>query len=89
LHYASFLLWFAVLLHGIFSGTDTGTMLMNVIYWGSGAIILFLTFYRILYAVDQKIQPKVVKIAQAARPNVPAIPNLPVYEKEAGDRTSI
>ena len=89
LHYASFVLWLAVLAHGIFSGTNTGTMLMNVIYWGSSAIILFLTFYRILYAAEQKNAPKVVKVPLPTRPNVPAIPKLPVYDKEAGDRSSI
>ena len=44
LHILTFFMYAGVLLHGIFSGTDTGTVMMDAIYWGSGGIILFLTF---------------------------------------------
>jgi len=71
LHYATFVLWLGVLVHGIFSGTDRGTLLMNVIYWGSSGIILFLTFYRILVAVEQQNVPRVVKVPPSARSTSP------------------
>jgi predicted ferric reductase len=92
LHYATFALWLAVLAHGIFSGTDTGTSLMNVIYWGSSAIILFLIFYRILSAMVQKTEPKPVKVLPRAATSpvmLPAIPKIQVYDKETRDRTTI
>lgn len=95
LHILTFFMYAGVLLHGIFSGTDTGTVMMDAIYWGSGGIILFLTFYRILYAADQRKAPQAVKIPQAARaqntalPQMPQIPPIKVYESKVKDNTSI
>ncbi len=57
LHYASFFLFAGSLLHGITSGTDSGELWMQSIYWVSGASTLFLIVYRVLIAafgVNQK-----------------------------------
>ena len=50
IHFLSFAVFVAALLHGITSGTDSGTALARVIYWGSGASLLFMTIYRMLSA---------------------------------------
>ena len=51
IHYLSFLLFLFVLAHGIMSGTDSGTWWASVLYWGTGAILLFLIVYRIVISV--------------------------------------
>jgi predicted ferric reductase len=48
IHYASFVTFLLVTLHGLFSGTDTNTVALQAIYIGSGALIGFLTTLRIL-----------------------------------------
>lgn len=50
IHFTGFLAFAGALVHGVTSGTDTNTMWMSVIYWVSGASVLFLTFYRVLAA---------------------------------------
>ena len=60
IHFASYLVFALTLLHGIFSGTDTGKIWVTGMYWFSGSMILFLTFYRILYSIN--------KARQAAQP---------------------
>ena len=56
IHFASYLVFALTLLHGIFSGTDTAKVWVTGLYWVSGSIILFLTFYRILYSVNKARQ---------------------------------
>lgn len=53
IHFASYLVFALTLLHGIFSGTDTGTVWATGLYWVSGSTVLFLTFYRILYSLSK------------------------------------
>ena len=48
LHYFSFAVYALALLHGLLSGTDTGVPLIESLYWSTGAILLFLTIYRVL-----------------------------------------
>lgn len=50
IHFASFVSFAGVLVHGIFSGTDISTQWMQGIYWASGAVLLFLVVYRVLNA---------------------------------------
>ncbi|MEM7346301.1 MAG: ferric reductase-like transmembrane domain-containing protein, partial [Chloroflexota bacterium] len=50
LHYLSFVSYIMVTFHGIMAGTDSGNLGMNIIYWGSGLAVFFLTIYRILSA---------------------------------------
>jgi predicted ferric reductase len=52
LHFITFLMFISILVHGITAGTDTGTPWMSAVYWISGGSVLFLTFYRILSAMD-------------------------------------
>jgi predicted ferric reductase len=54
LSYASFIL---VLLHGLGSGTDSGSSWAMWIYWVSGGSVLFLTIYRILSAWMKPTRP--------------------------------
>lgn len=48
IHYLSFLTFALALLHGIFAGSDTATLVVRIFYWGTGAALLFLLVYRIL-----------------------------------------
>jgi predicted ferric reductase len=47
-HYGSYGLFALVMLHGIFSGTDTGIAWSGLIYWFAGASMVVLTVYRVL-----------------------------------------
>lgn len=51
LHYFSFLLFIFILLHGVMSGSDSGTLWASMLYWFTGGSLLFLTCYRILATV--------------------------------------
>jgi predicted ferric reductase len=57
LHYLTFPLYVLVLLHGIASGTDSGTTLATVTYWASAGSLLFLAIYRALGARTGRTQP--------------------------------
>lgn len=48
IHFASYASFLGVMLHGIFSGTDTASPLVQGLYWFSGASLLLLTVYRVL-----------------------------------------
>ncbi len=48
IHYASFMVFLLVLLHGITSGTDTNAAWVGGIYWTGGGSLLFLLVYRLL-----------------------------------------
>lgn len=50
LHYATFGVYCLILAHGILAGTDASALPVQIMYIGTGASILFLTFYRILAA---------------------------------------
>ena len=54
IHYLSFLTFFAILIHGLAAGSDTMTPGMFIVYYLSGTMVLFLTFYRVLTARTQK-----------------------------------
>jgi predicted ferric reductase len=58
LHYIGFVAFFAGMVHGITSGTDSTLPWMQLIYWFSAASALFLTAYRIMMRTDPaKQQP--------------------------------
>ena len=48
IHYLSFLTFALALLHGIFAGTDSPVLAIQIFYWATGAALLFLLIYRIL-----------------------------------------
>jgi membrane protein implicated in regulation of membrane protease activity len=55
------------LVHGITTGTDTGSVWAQVIYWSTGVIFLVLLFYRIIRAVVRK-KEKMTKNTQLPIP---------------------
>jgi predicted ferric reductase len=48
LHYLTFAVYVLATLHGAMAGTDNGNLGMQVMYWGSGLLVFFLTNYRLL-----------------------------------------
>ena len=48
LHYLSFALYVLATVHGLAAGTDSSKLSMQLMYLGSGLLILFLTIYRFL-----------------------------------------
>ncbi len=48
LHYLSFVFYLLATVHGVMSGTDSSKLGMQLLYWGSGLLVLFLTNYRLL-----------------------------------------
>lgn len=48
IHYATYPLFIFSLLHGLFTGTDSNTIGMQIIYWSTGIIFFSLTFYRFI-----------------------------------------
>jgi predicted ferric reductase len=48
IHFASFAVFALALVHGVMSGTDSGTIWAAGIYWLSAGSLLFLTVYRVL-----------------------------------------
>lgn len=48
IHFGSYALFAMVMLHSIFSGTDTGAAWTGLIYWFAGASMVVLTVYRVL-----------------------------------------
>jgi predicted ferric reductase len=56
IHYLSFFTFFAVLIHGLASGSDTITPGMFLVYYLTGTIAVFLIFYRIFTAIFAKKQ---------------------------------
>ena len=55
IHYLSFPAFWLVVLHGVFSGTDTGRSLIQMLYFISGTSVLFLTIYRVMKSVVEKV----------------------------------
>ena len=48
IHFISFLAFILALVHGVGSGSDSGTFWATIMYWYAGGSLLFLTIYRIL-----------------------------------------
>jgi predicted ferric reductase len=48
LHYLAFPIYGLVLVHGITSGTDSNALPVQVMYLATGAVIIFLVYYRLL-----------------------------------------
>lgn len=59
IHYLSFGTFLSALLHGLFSGTDTGSPLVAGLYLGSTLLVVLLTAVRIISARDpkQRVRP--------------------------------
>jgi predicted ferric reductase len=54
LHYLSFALFAIVLAHGLFSGTDSGSLWAVAMYLGTGLSVIALTIYRVLVPSSQR-----------------------------------
>ncbi|MCA9872539.1 MAG: ferric reductase-like transmembrane domain-containing protein [Anaerolineales bacterium] len=50
LHYFTFIAFIMVTVHGVMAGTDSSSLGMKTLYWGSGLLVLLLTNYRLLTA---------------------------------------
>jgi len=48
IHFTSFLAFMLALVHGVGSGSDSGTFWATIMYWYAGGSLLFLTIYRVL-----------------------------------------
>ncbi|MCC6607466.1 MAG: ferric reductase-like transmembrane domain-containing protein [Anaerolineae bacterium] len=48
LHYLTFGVYLLATVHGVTAGTDSGNLGMQLLYWGSGLLVLFLTNFRLL-----------------------------------------
>ena len=48
LHYLTFAAYLLATFHGVQAGTDSGNLGMQLIYWGSGLVVLFLVNYRLV-----------------------------------------
>jgi predicted ferric reductase len=59
IHFASYASFLGALVHGIYSGTDTTSTLIQALYWISGAALLFLTVYRMLI---ERFPPEAKKV---------------------------
>ncbi len=64
LHVLTFVTYASVFIHGITSGSDSGTVLMQVIYWITGVVLLFLLAFRLLTASAQKRQPQAIAVCK-------------------------
>lgn len=69
LHYASFVLYLGLTLHGMFAGTDTTAPLMIVVYIATGASICLLTIVRI---VDVMRAPRTTRNVSPQRSSPPS-----------------
>ncbi len=57
LHYLSFLAFGMALIHGLFSGTDSGSFLTLMMYWASFVSLAGLFVYRAATAVERRLAP--------------------------------
>ncbi len=69
LHYLSFAMYIMGLIHGLFSGTDSPANWAQWYYWISGGSLLFLSVYRILNTITEKLtrRPQARPVPQAPR----------------------
>lgn len=59
IHYAVYFLFTLSLIHGLFIGTDSKTIIMQIIYWATGLIFFSLVIYRFLLRYIKKGSKKV------------------------------
>ena len=76
LHYLSFPLFVLVTLHGLFSGTDSAQLGMEMMYLFSGTLVLLLTVWRIYTGVIA-VQNKRAPLQNAGRTLAPKANPLP------------
>lgn len=73
IHYASFFNFFIAVMHGIASGTDSGTPWAQTVYWFMGGSVLFLTVARVMAGlIQQKPKPRAIPSAAKQPRQAPA-----------------
>jgi predicted ferric reductase len=68
IHYLSFTMYLMGLVHGLFSGTDSGAGWAQWYYWISGGSLLFLFIHRIVNTITEKLTPRPKPVAQLPHP---------------------
>jgi len=68
IHYLSFTMYLMGLVHGLFSGTDSGADWAQWYYWVSGGSLLFLFIHRIVNTITEKLTPRPKPVAQLPHP---------------------
>jgi len=72
IHYFSLLGYLGVTLHGLYAGTDSPLASMQLMYMGTGLVVIFLTVYWVVMKYQQSMEAKraatVVKRAPTPRP---------------------
>jgi predicted ferric reductase len=71
IHFLSFTLFILALFHGWMSGTDSGTLWAQVIYWSTGASVLLMTIYRILVLAPERARSRVPNAPEASAARSP------------------
>ena len=59
LHYFTFAAYVLVLIHGIMAGSDSDTLVSVLLYWGTGAVVMFLIYFRLF-----TLKPKRKRVVQ-------------------------
>jgi predicted ferric reductase len=63
IHYASFLAYIGVTLHGLFAGTDSAVWVTKLMYAGTALVIVFLTVYWLAVLSIDKLTTNVIRDA--------------------------
>jgi predicted ferric reductase len=57
IHMLSYLMFVGVTLHSVLLGTDSGTLVMQLVYFLAGGSVLFLTLFRLLIVANGSAAP--------------------------------
>lgn len=89
IHYASFLCYLVLLVHGLTSGTDTNTAWAQDFYWITGAGLLFVLIYRILTSGKPARNPQANQLPVSEGPSrVSPVKESPVKESSVREGTA-
>lgn len=89
IHYASFLCYLVLLVHGLTSGTDTNTAWAQDFYWITGAGLLFVLIYRILTSGKPARNPQANQLPVSEGPSrVSPVKESPVKESPVREGTA-
>lgn len=89
IHYASFLCYLVLLVHGLTSGTDTNTTWAQDFYWITGAGLLFVLIYRILTSGKPARNPQANQLPVSEGPSrVSPVKESPVKESSVREGTA-
>lgn len=65
IHFLNFAVFGLTLVHGLFSGSDTGLIVVRLAYWGAVVAVAGLTSFRILAALAKRLDQRPAERAQA------------------------